>query len=44
MNWNGQLAAGQEGFEYHLLVLGMAAALILAGGGKFAVDGLLTRQ
>ncbi|MTI86903.1 MAG: DoxX family protein [Balneolaceae bacterium] len=38
MNWYGQLEAGLEGFEYHLLVLAMAGALMVAGGGKHALD------
>lgn len=38
MNWFGQLPPGREGFEYHLLVLGMAGALMVSGGGKFAAD------
>ncbi len=38
MNWFGQLPAGSEGFEYHLLILGMSAALITSGGGKYAAD------
>ena len=36
MNWAGKQAG--EGFEYHLLVLGLAVPLILYGGGKFSVD------
>lgn len=44
MNWFGEMPAGQEGFEYHLLVLGMAAALFLSGGGKYALDSLLIRR
>jgi putative oxidoreductase len=36
MNWTGQLPG--EGFEYHLLVLGIVAALLIGGGGKYAVD------
>jgi putative oxidoreductase len=36
MNWGGNQKG--EGFEYHLLVLGMALALIIAGGGSFSVD------
>lgn len=38
MNWFGQMEAGQEGFEYHLLVLGMSLALIISGGGKYSAD------
>lgn len=36
MDWFG--TQGGEGFEYHLLVLGMAIALIMTGGGAFSVD------
>lgn len=36
MNWTGKQAG--EGFEYHLLVLGMALALIVGGGGKASLD------
>lgn len=43
MNWGGKLQAGQEGYEYHLLVIAIAAALLVIGGGAFSVDGLLAR-
>ncbi|NND71892.1 MAG: DoxX family protein [Rhodothermales bacterium] len=36
MNFNGQQAG--EGFEYHLLVLAIVAAITVAGGGKASVD------
>jgi putative oxidoreductase len=36
MNWSGQQAG--EGYEFHLLVIGMAAALLLAGGGRWSLD------
>jgi putative oxidoreductase len=36
MNWNGSQQG--EGFEYHLLLLGLCASLILTGGGKYSVD------
>jgi putative oxidoreductase len=36
MNWGGNQKG--EGFEYHLLILGMAFALIIAGGGSFSID------
>ncbi len=39
MNWMGQQQG--EGFEYHLLVLGIALVLMIRGGGKFSVDGAL---
>lgn len=36
MNWSGKQAG--EGFEYHLLVIGIAIALIIRGGGALSVD------
>ncbi|HUW85178.1 MAG TPA: DoxX family protein [Phycisphaerae bacterium] len=36
MNWLGNKQG--EGFEYHLLALAMAAALIIRGGGLWSVD------
>jgi putative oxidoreductase len=27
-----------EGFEYHLLVIGIALALLMRGGGKWSLD------
>jgi putative oxidoreductase len=36
MNWFGNQKG--EGFEYHLLTLGLAAALIIKGGGKASMD------
>lgn len=42
MNWYGQQAG--EGFEYHLLAIGIALALLVRGGGFASVDLLLTRQ
>lgn len=43
MNWFGQHKPGAEGFEYHLLVIAICAALLVTGGGAFSVDGLLAR-
>ncbi len=36
MNWTGKQAG--EGFEYHLLAIGIALALIVAGAGRLSVD------
>jgi putative oxidoreductase len=36
MNWSGTQQG--EGFEYHLLALGIAIALIVRGGGVWSVD------
>ena len=38
MNWFGKLPTGKEGFEYHLLVLGICLVLFLQGGGKWSLD------
>lgn len=39
MNWTGQQRG--EGFEYHLLMFAIALALIIQGGGKWALDALI---
>jgi len=36
MNWSGTQSG--EGFEYHLLVLGLSVALALQGGGRWSLD------
>nr|WP_295870495.1 DoxX family protein [uncultured Chitinophaga sp.] len=41
MNWFGKVPSGAEGFEYHLLVLGICIVLMIQGGGKYALDKLL---
>src|ERR1700686_262507 len=41
MNWMGNQKG--EGFEYHLLALAMAAALLLRGAGAFSVDRALSK-
>lgn len=43
MNWFGQMDAGEEGFEYHLLVLAMSAALFVMGSGAFSIDRYLIK-
>ena len=42
MNWTG--AQKGEGFEYHLFALGLAAIVLVWGGGKGSVDGRLARK
>ncbi len=42
MNWYGQQQG--EGFEYHLLAIGIALALIIRGGGTASVDHGLARK
>lgn len=41
MNWLGNQKG--EGYEFHLLALAMAAALLLRGGGAFSVDRVLSK-
>jgi len=42
MNWFGNQQS--EGFEYHLLALGLGIATIIAGGGKWSVDKLIAER
>lgn len=42
MNWSGANAG--EGFEYHILVIGMCLMLIISGGGAFSVDRKILRS
>ncbi len=39
MNWFGNQAG--EGFEYHILAIGMCLPLLIYGGGKFSMDGVI---
>ena len=41
MNWFGTKKG--EGFEYHLLALGLALVIMIKGSGKFSVDRLLLK-
>jgi putative oxidoreductase len=42
MNWFGNQKG--EGYEFHLLAIGMAVSLLIAGGGKWSVDRVLMKQ
>jgi putative oxidoreductase len=42
MNWSGAQAG--EGFEYHLLAIGIALAVAVAGSGRFSIDRALSRR
>lgn len=42
MNWFGNQKG--EGFEYHILVAAIAAAVAIKGGGKWSLDRVLVRQ
>src|SRR6266478_4887526 len=42
MNWAGNQKG--EGFEYHLLAIGLALVVITSGAGKWSFDRLLARR
>jgi putative oxidoreductase len=42
MNWLGQQQG--EGYEYHILILGIALALVVRGGGMLSLDRMLARD
>lgn len=42
MNWFGQQQG--EGYEYHLLVIGIAATLLVTGAGRWSVDREIARR
>lgn len=42
MNWFGNQKG--EGFEYHLLVIAIGIALMIKGGGKWSLDGLIAKK
>jgi hypothetical protein len=41
MNWLGKLPAGEEGYEYHLLVPGMCLVIFILGEDVFRWTGIL---
>lgn len=44
MNWFAKLPAGSEGYEYHLLAIGLAAVVVLNGSGALSIDRWLTSR
>jgi len=42
MNWYGNQKG--EGFEYHLLVIGIALALVVQGAGRLSADAAIAKQ
>jgi putative oxidoreductase len=42
MNWFGKQQG--EGFEYHILAIGMALALMISGGGRLSLDRLIAQK
>ena len=41
MNWYGTIKG--EGFEYFIPVIAIALSLVLSGGGRWSVDGMLSK-
>jgi putative oxidoreductase len=42
MNWFGKQQG--EGYEYHLLVIGIAAALLMTGAGRWSIDRMISNR
>jgi len=42
MNWSSKQAG--EGFEYHILAIGISAVLVIGGGGLFSLDQWISRN
>lgn len=42
MNWMGNQQG--EGFEFHVLAIGLSLALLVSGSGAYSVDARLTKQ
>jgi putative oxidoreductase len=42
MNWAGSQKG--EGFEYHLLVVAIALALMMRGAGRWSIDGVIAKK
>jgi putative oxidoreductase len=42
MNWGGNQAG--EGYEYHLLLIGLCLALLVNGSGRYSIDNMLLKR
>lgn len=42
MNWGG--TSKGEGFEYHILAVAIGVALMIMGGGRWSVDGVIAKK
>jgi putative oxidoreductase len=42
MNWSGKQQG--EGYEYHLLVIGIAIALLVTGAGRWSADRMIAEK
>jgi putative oxidoreductase len=43
MNWAATYPAGTEGFEYHILAIGLALCVMFRGAGPLSIDRVLGR-
>ena len=43
MNWNG-VTPPAEGFEYHLLAMAMAVAVMIKGSGALSLDRMISKD
>ena len=43
MNWNG-ITPPAEGYEYHLLAMAMALAVMIKGSGAFSIDRMISKN
>jgi len=42
MNWSGHQAG--EGFEFHILMVAISIAIMILGGGRWSVDGIIASR
>ena len=42
MNWFGNQQG--EGFEYHLLAIGLSLVVLIRGGGRWSLDGIISKE
>jgi len=42
MNWAGNQT--REGFEFHILAVGLAIGIMILGGGRWSIDSVLTQK
>lgn len=42
MNWFGNQAG--EGYEYSLLIIGLAVSIVINGSGKWSIDNIITKK
>jgi putative oxidoreductase len=42
MNWFGKQEG--EGFEFHILAIALAVGIMIRGGGKWSIDGIIAKQ